>query len=146
MAGVIKATGEHLLSKMVKVQGFAGNPPEEATGNKTFSVFEVVVPPVNGKKVIPFVLPTWPINPLDPWKGTNTESDDFVQIYVEIDGKEVECVAQVIDNGEGQIPEVEIGDCWTLKGESVDLSLEERDAALEDWMKDMGSRAKREES
>lgn len=88
-----------------------------------------------------FTVPTWPIDSLDPWKGTDTEGPEFTQLYVTRDLKEIECVAEVTscshrgdeaDHNETDC--IKIGDCFDLRGQEIILTLEEQDEARQNWL------------
>lgn len=84
------------------------------------------------KKQPKFIVPTWEIDPFDPWKGTESNGIEFVQLYVFGAFKEIECIAEIIDL---DIESPDIGNCFDLHGKEIILSLEEREEALKDWMK-----------
>lgn len=93
-----------------------------------------------------FTVPTWPIDSLDPWKGTDTEGPEFTQLYVTRDLKDIECVAEVRHCEPGCLMDdheqcVEIGDCFDLRGNEITLTLEEQDEARQGWIKEQLRRA-----
>lgn len=91
-----------------------------------------------------FTVPTWLINKLDPWKGTDSEGTEFHQLYVTRDMMDVECVAEV-KGWPWTNQEPEIGDCFDLRGRQIILTLEESAQALSDWEDWMATRAEKEE-
>lgn len=87
-----------------------------------------------------FTIQTGEINPLDPFPP-DTETDEFVQLYVTRDLKEIECVAEVTScSHRGDEPDhditdcIRIGDCFDLRGNEIILTLEEQEEARQNWL------------
>lgn len=92
-----------------------------------------------------FTIQTGEINPLDPFPP-DTETDEFTQLYVIRDFKDIECVAEVRHCQPGCLMDdheqcVEIGDCFDLRGNEITLTLEEQAESRQGWIKEQLRRA-----